>query len=69
MLGRVLGSLTALAFFWHPDRLCGSRDLRAGFGPVPTIIVIVMGMIYFEVTLSMFGNPALKQMDRMAPAT
>ena len=34
------------------------------FGLVPTIVG--MGLIYVTVTLSMFLNPALKQMDRTA---
>jgi hypothetical protein len=37
------------------------------FGLVPTIVAV--GLIYVALTLSMFLNPALKQMDPMAAAT
>jgi hypothetical protein len=67
MLGRVFGTLTALAFVGIPIGSVVAGICVRAFGPVPTIIG--MGLIYIAATLSMFGNPALKQMDRTAPAT
>jgi MFS family permease len=67
MLGRVFGTLTALAFVGIPICSVVAGICVQAFGLVSTIIG--MGLIYIAVTLSMFGNPALKQMDRTTPAT
>jgi MFS family permease len=61
MLGRTFGALIALALAGIPlgSALAGSVVEAAGI--VPTIVG--MGAIYLAVTLGMFLNPALRQMD------
>jgi hypothetical protein len=61
MLGRTFGTLTALAYAVMPLGLILPGVVVEGVGLVPTIIG--MGAIYVAVTVSMFFNPALRQMD------
>ena len=61
MLGRTFGTLTALAYAGMPLGLILAGVVVEGVGLVPTIIG--MGAIYVAVTVSMFFNPALRQMD------
>jgi len=61
MLGRTFGTLTALAYAVMPLGLILAGVVVEGVGLVPTIIG--MGAIYVAVTVSMFFNPALRQMD------
>jgi MFS family permease len=65
MLGRVFGTLTALAYLGMPIGSVVVGVCVQKFGLVPTIVV--MGLIYVAVTLSMFANRALKQMDSIEP--
>jgi MFS family permease len=61
MLGRVFGTITALAFALIPvgSVLAGVSIQR--FGTVPTIVGI--GAVYLLVTLGAFLNPRLRAMD------
>jgi MFS family permease len=61
MLGRVFGTVTALAFVLIPvgSVLAGVSIQR--FGTVPTIVG--MGVVYLLVTLGAFFNPRLRAMD------
>jgi MFS family permease len=61
MLGRVFGTITALAFVLIPvgSVLAGVSIQR--FGTVPTIVG--MGAVYVLVTLGAFLNPRLRAMD------
>ena len=61
MLGRTFGTLTALAYAGMPIGLILAGIVVEAVGLVPTIVG--MGAIYLVVTLSMFFNPALRQMD------
>ncbi len=61
MLGRVFGVLNALAQAGIPLGAALAGFVVEGVGLVPTILG--MGAIYLAVTLSMFLNPALRQMD------
>ena len=67
MLGRVFGTLTALAYLGIPISSVLAGICVEAFGLVPTIMA--MGLIYVAVTLGMFLNPALKQMDPATEAT
>jgi MFS family permease len=67
MLGRVFGTLTALAYLGIPIGSVLAGICVEAFGLVPTIVG--MGLIYITVTLSMFLNPALKQMEPTLAAT
>jgi predicted MFS family arabinose efflux permease len=67
MLGRVFGTLTALAYLGIPIGSVLAGICVEAFGLVPTIVG--MGLIYITVTLSMFLNPALKQMEPTSAAT
>ena len=66
MLGRVFGTLTALAYLGIPIGSVLAGICVEAFGLVPTIVG--MGLIYITVTLSMFLNPALKQMEPTSAA-
>ncbi len=61
MLGRTFGTLTALAYAGMPIGLILAGVVVEAVGLVPTIVG--MGAIYVVVTVSMFFNPALRQMD------
>ena len=61
MLGRVFGALTALAQAGIPFGAVLAGVVVEGVGLVPTILG--MGAIYLVVTVGMFFNPALRQMD------
>ena len=61
MLGRVFGTLNALAQAGIPLGAALAGFVVEGLGLVPTILG--MGAIYLAVTLSMYFNPALHQMD------
>ncbi len=61
MLGRVFGTLNALAQAGIPLGAALAGVVVEGLGLVPTILG--MGAIYLAVTLGMFLNPALRQMD------
>jgi len=61
MLGRVFGTLNALAQAGIPIGAALAGFVVEGVGLVPTILG--MGAIYLAVTLGMFLNPALRQMD------
>jgi predicted MFS family arabinose efflux permease len=61
MLGRVFGTLNALAQAGIPLGAALAGFVVEGVGLVPTILG--MGAIYLAVTLSMYFNPALHQMD------
>ena len=61
MRGRVFGVLNALAFSATPLGMAMGGFLVGGIGLVTTLVG--MGGIYLLVTVSMFFNPALKEMD------
>jgi MFS family permease len=61
MLGRVFGTITALAFALIPVGAVLAGTVIQTFGTVPTIIG--MGAVYLAVTLSAFLNPRLRAMD------
>ena len=61
MLGRTFGTITALAYVGIPIGSILAGVFVEEVGLVPTILG--MGAIYLVVTVSMFFNPALKQMD------
>jgi predicted MFS family arabinose efflux permease len=61
MLGRVFGTLNALAQAGIPVGAALAGFVVEGVGLVPTILG--MGAIYLAVTVGMFFNPALHQMD------
>jgi predicted MFS family arabinose efflux permease len=61
MLGRTFGTLTALAYAGIPIGSILAGVFVEGMGLVPTILG--MGAIYLAVTVGMFFNPALRQMD------
>lgn len=61
MLGRVFGAITALAMAGIPLGAALAGFVVEGVGLVPTILG--MGAIYLAVTVGMFFNPALRQMD------
>ncbi len=61
MLGRVFGTLNALAQAGIPLGAALAGFVVEGVGLVPTILG--MGAIYLAVTVGMFFNPALRQMD------
>jgi predicted MFS family arabinose efflux permease len=61
MLGRVFGTLNALAQAGIPVGAALAGFVVEGVGLVPTILG--MGAIYLAVTVGMFFNPALRQMD------
>jgi predicted MFS family arabinose efflux permease len=61
MLGRVIGTLNALAQAGIPFGAALAGFVVETMGPVPTILG--MGAIYLAVTVGMFFNPALRQMD------
>jgi predicted MFS family arabinose efflux permease len=61
MLGRIFGTLNALAQAGIPLGAALAGFVVEGVGLVPTIIG--MGAIYLAVTIGMFFNPALRQMD------
>jgi predicted MFS family arabinose efflux permease len=61
MYGRVFGTLNALAQAGIPLGAALAGFVVEGVGLVPTILG--MGAIYLAVTVGMFFNPALRQMD------
>jgi MFS family permease len=61
MLGRVFGTITALAFALIPVGSVLSGVSIQRFGTVPTIVG--MGAVYLLVTLGAFLNPRLHAMD------
>ncbi len=61
MLGRTFGMLTALAYVGIPIGSVLAGVFVDEVGLVPTILG--MGAIYLGVTVGMFFNPALRQMD------
>ncbi len=61
MLGRVFGVLNALAMAGIPLGAALAGFVVERVGLVPTIVG--MGAIYLVVTVGMFFNPALRQMD------
>jgi hypothetical protein len=65
MLGRTFGALVALALAGIPFGSALAGLLVEGIGIVPTIIG--MGATYLAVTLTMFLNPVLRQMEVGAP--
>ena len=64
MLGRVFGAITALAMAGIPLGAVLAGFVVEGVGLVPTIVG--MGAIYLAVTVGMFFNPALRQMEASA---
>lgn len=62
MRGRVFGVLDALALGGVPIGMAVVGFVIEGIGLVPTLAG--MGVCYLLVTLSMFFNPALRDMDR-----
>ncbi len=60
-MGRTFGTLTALAYAGMPMGLILAGVVVEAVGLVPTIVG--MGTIHVVVTVSMFFNPALRQMD------
>jgi MFS family permease len=61
MLGRVFGAVNALAMAGIALGAALAGFVIEGVGLVPTIVG--MGAIYLMVTIAMFLNPALRQMD------
>jgi MFS family permease len=61
MLGRVFGTLNALAQAGIPFGAVLAGFAAEGLGVVPTIVG--MGAIYLVATVGMFFNPVLRQMD------
>jgi predicted MFS family arabinose efflux permease len=61
MLGRIFGTLNALAQAGIPLGAALAGFVVEGVGLIPTIVG--MGAIYLAVTVGMFFNPALRQMD------
>jgi predicted MFS family arabinose efflux permease len=61
MLGRIFGTLNALAQAGIPLGAALAGFVVEGLGLIPTILA--MGAIYLAVTFGMFLNPALRQMD------
>ena len=61
MLGRTFGTITALAYVGIPIGSVLAGVVVEGVGLVPTILG--MGAIYLAVTVGMFFNLALRQMD------
>ncbi|MEA2676930.1 MAG: hypothetical protein QOJ81_1071 [Chloroflexota bacterium] len=66
MRGRVNGTLTAGAFVAMPLGMLLAGFISQQFGVITTIVLIAAA--YLVVTLSIFVNPAMREMDR-APAT
>lgn len=67
MLGRVLGVLNAIALAAVPLGMLLAGYLLEGVGIRPTVICIAA--CYLLVTLGMFLNPALREMDATKPTT
>jgi predicted MFS family arabinose efflux permease len=61
MLGRTFGTITALEYVGIPIGSILAGVVVEEVGLVPTILG--MGAIYLAVTIGMFFNPALRQMD------
>jgi predicted MFS family arabinose efflux permease len=61
MLGRIFGTLNALAQAGIPLGAALAGFVVEGVGLIPTIVG--MGAVYLAVTFGMFFNPALRQMD------